>query len=267
VVSPDKEKGYDPIALAAAMEKVAVAGNRRKYQNLARRLRFYGGTVSATEVSCDLRCKFCFSDKPVRKPGSTGRFYSPKEVFDALDKSARKHNCKIISASASEGTIGRQHLFELLDLVDQSDYVYVLESNGMGIGNDPNFAKELARYKNLHVRISIKGTNPEEFHRLTGARASSYALPFKALEYLIKEKVSCNACLSLSFSTKRGFAEAKERLYEIHPGILKSLEKEYITLFPKVRERLLKESLTPTAIRLAGKVVKLSNDAAVEGSG
>ena len=50
------EPGYDPIALAAATEKVVVAGNRRKYANLARPLRFYGGTTSATEVGCNLRC-------------------------------------------------------------------------------------------------------------------------------------------------------------------------------------------------------------------
>ena len=35
--------GYDPIELAAATEKVVVAGNRRKYVQLGRPLRFYGG--------------------------------------------------------------------------------------------------------------------------------------------------------------------------------------------------------------------------------
>ena len=45
-------EGYDPIELAAATEKVVVAGNRRKYVQLGRPLRFYGGTSSATEVSC-----------------------------------------------------------------------------------------------------------------------------------------------------------------------------------------------------------------------
>ena len=63
-----KEPGYDPIALAAATEKVVVAGTKRKYVQLGRPLRFYGGTSSATEVGCNLRCKFCFSDKPVWKP-------------------------------------------------------------------------------------------------------------------------------------------------------------------------------------------------------
>ena len=54
-----------------------------------------------------------------------------REVFEGLTKTARKHGHKLISASASEGTLGREHLFELLELVEESEYVYVLETNGM----------------------------------------------------------------------------------------------------------------------------------------
>ncbi len=250
------EHGYDPIALAVATEKVVIAGNRRKYANLARPLRFYGGTSSATEVGCNLRCKFCFSDRPVRKPGTTGKFYTPQQVFDALDASAKKHGHKLISASASEGTLGRQHLFELLELVDQSEYVYVLETNGMTL-SDAEFAQQLARFSNLHVRVSIKGTNPEEYARLTGAIPSSYELPYRALKNLIDAGVSCNACLSLSFSTESGLDQAKARLAAVHPGLLISLEEEYITLFPKVAKRLREEGLRPTAVRHRGQIVHL----------
>ena len=254
--TPADEHGYDPIALAVATEKVVIAGNRRKYANLARPLRFYGGTSSATEVGCNLRCKFCFSDRPVRKPGTTGKFYTPQQVFDALDVSAKKHGHKLISASASEGTLGRQHLFELLELVDQSEYVYVLETNGMTL-SDAEFAQQLVRFSNLHVRVSIKGTNPEEYARLTGAIPSSYELPYRALKHLIDAGVSCNACLSLSFSTESGLDQAKARLAAVHPGLLISLEEEYITLFPKVAKRLREEGLRPTAVRHRGQIVHL----------
>ena len=242
------EPGYDPIALAAATEKVVVAGNRRKYANLARPLRFYGGTTSATEVGCNLRCAFCFSDKPVRKPGSTGRFYTPQEVFGALTASAKRHGHKLISASASEGTLGRTHLFELLELVDQSPYVFILETNGMTL-SDPEFAQQLSRYKNVHVRVSIKGTNPDEYHTLTGARPSSFELPFQALRNLIDARVSVNACVMTSFSSEEGIRGVKERLAKVHPGILKSLELEKITLFPKVAQRLAKAGLKPVKAR------------------
>jgi len=250
-------KGYDPIKLTEKMESIVVDGNKRKYAKLSRPLRFYGGTTSAVEVGCNLRCKFCFSDKPVFRPQTTGKFYTAQEVFDALDKTAKRYGHKLISASASEGTLGREHLFELLDLVDQSDYVYVLETNGMTLGNDADFAKQLSRFKNLHVRVSIKGTNPSEFHELTNAIPSSYELPFKALKHLIESNVSCNACGMISFSDKDGVKELERRLYEVHPGLLKSLEKEHITLFPKVAKRLSENGLKPKSIAFKGKVVNL----------
>jgi len=242
-------RGYDPIALAAATEKVVVDGARRKYVQLGRPLRFYGGTTSATEVGCNLRCKFCFSDKPVWKPKKTGKFYTPEEVFEGLARSARKYGHKIISASASEGTIGREHLLRLLDLVEDSEFVYVLETNGMTLGNDLDYVKALKRYTRLHVRVSIKGDSPEQYHELTGAEPGSYQLPYRALQNLIDEGVSCNACLMASFSDDEGIQRAQKRLFEIHPGILKSLEIEKITLFPKVAERLATASLEPLKAR------------------
>jgi uncharacterized Fe-S cluster-containing radical SAM superfamily protein len=243
--NPMVNKGFDPIALSAATEQVVVDGARRKYVQLGRPLRFYGGTTSATEVGCNLRCKFCFSDKPVWKPKQTGNFYTPQQVFDGLAKSARKHGHKIISASASEGTIGRGHLTQLLDLVEKSEFVYVLETNGMILGNDPEYARALAKYARLHVRVSIKGDNPEQYHELTGAHPDSYELPYKALGYLIEAGVSCNACLMASFSDDEGIKRVQRRLMEVHPGILKSLEIERITMFPKVAERLHAKDLKP----------------------
>ena len=255
-MNSNKMDGYDPIKLTKTTEEIVIDGNRRKYARLARNLRFYGGTTSATEVGCNLRCKFCFSDRPVRKPHSTGKFYTPKEVFNALVKNAKKHNHKLISASAAEGTLGKQHLFELLELVDQSPYIYVLETNGITIGNDPNFASELSRFKNLHVRVSIKGATKEEYVKLTGANSSSYNLPYKALQYLMEAKVSCNVCLSVSFSTDDTIKIAEKKLFNIRPGLLRSLEKEHITLFPKVSKRLSNINLMPNTYRHKGKIMK-----------
>ena len=250
----EKPDGYDPIALTKATEKVVIRGNMRKYANLARNLRFYGGTTSATEVGCNLRCKFCFSDKPVRRPHSTGRFYTPQQVFNALKKNAQRNGNKLISASASEGTLGRQHLFELLDLVDKSEFIYILETNGMTLGNDRDFAMQLSKFKNLHVRVSIKGTNKDEYVQLTGAMSRSYDLPYKALEHLISARVSCNACIMISFSTPENIRKAEQRLADIRPGLLKSLEKEHITLFPKVRQRLENIDMMPRSFRHMGKI-------------
>ena len=238
-----KNEGYDPIALSEKTERIVVDGNRRKYVQLGRPLRFYGGTTSATEVGCNLRCKFCFSDQPVWNPKNTGRFYTPQEVFDGLRATAQKHGHTLISASASEGTIGLDHLFELLDLVEESEYIYILETNGLNIGADPSIAQRLAQYERVHVRVSIKGASKEEFHRLTGARREAYDLAYQALGHLIDCDVSCNACLMASFSDPEGIRSVQKRLATITPGILRSLEIERIKQFPKVRQRLHKYGL------------------------
>ena len=239
-----RSEGYDPIALTEKTERIVVDGNRRKYVQLGRPLRFYGGTTSATEVGCNLRCKFCFSDQPVWNPKQTGRFFTPQEVFDGLASSARRYGHTLISASASEGTIGLEHLFELLDLVEESEFIYILETNGLNIGADPSIADRLAKYERVHVRVSIKGASEDEFHTLTGARREAYELPYQALEHLISRSVSCNACLMASFSDIDGVKSVRKRLASIAPGILRSLEIERIKQFPKVRARLKKYGLT-----------------------
>jgi hypothetical protein len=72
--------------------------------------------------------------------------------------------------------------------------------------------------------------------------------------------VSCNVCLMISFSTSKNIDKAETRLAEIRPGLLKSLEKEHITLFPKVAARLKNENITPNTIRHGGKIIQLNKE-------
>ena len=39
----------------------------------------------------------------------------------------------------------------------------------MTLGYDRGVTQALARFSKLHVRVSIKGANVDEFHRVTGA--------------------------------------------------------------------------------------------------
>ena len=129
----------------------------------------------------------------------------------------------------------------------------------MTLGDEPEFSAQLARYRNLHVRVSIKGTNADEYAKLTGAIPESYELPYRALRHLIDAGVSCNACITVSFSDDAGIKAAERRLYAIHPGLLKSLEREHITLFPKVAKRLRDAGIVPNTVRHKGRVVRLDS--------
>ena len=73
----------------------------------------------------------------------------------------------------------------------------------------------------------------------------------------MEAEVSVNACLMVSFSTDESIRQARARLASIRPGLLKSLEEEVISLFPKVAARLKKAGLKPTRIRHRGRVLRL----------
>ena len=120
---------------------------------------------------------------------------------------------------------------------------------------DKDFIKNLSRFKRVHVRVSIKGANKYEYSKLTGAKPSSYNLPFKALENLIKYNISCNACAMISFSNKESISDLKDRISKVWPGLLKSLELEHITMFPKVAKRLNKHNIQPNTIKRGKNVI------------
>ena len=60
---------------------------------------------------------------------------------------------------------------------------------------------------------------------------------------------------SFTFSSPENIKKAEKRLSDIRPGILKSLEKEHITLFPKVYKRLKHLDMMPNSHRFAGKII------------
>ena len=64
----------------------------------------------------------------------------------------------------------KDHLLQVLELVGTTDYLFMLETNGILLGHDQNYSEELDRFRNnLHVRVSLKAGTPEGFQRRTGA--------------------------------------------------------------------------------------------------
>lgn len=234
---------YNPLDLAKRIEGVVFDGINRKYYRLVRRDKWYGGICTSDCVGCNLRCVFCWSGKPRDFPEKIGVFYSPQEVFDALIKCARKNNITQLRISGNEPTIGKQHLFEVLRLVDTTHYRFILETNGTLI--DTVYAKELSRFKNLHVRVSIKGATPEEFSHLTGAYPEFFQLQLNALTNLLKARIRFYPSIMLSFSTEETVKDFKETLNKLDPKLVDNLEEEYLFLYPHVVKRLKQADIKP----------------------
>lgn len=193
---------------------------------------------------CNLLCKFCWAGDDIRlHPERFGKFYTPREAFNRLHSLCKKSGYSLIRMSGQEPTIGREHLIQLLNIIDETRYQFILETNGILIGHDPEYAKDLSQFKNLHVRVSLKGANEEEFSRLTGATSNGFKLQLKALENLNKAGVSCHPSIMCSFSSPESLISLKERLVAMDPPLGGRIEIEELILYPHVVGRLRKAEL------------------------
>jgi uncharacterized Fe-S cluster-containing radical SAM superfamily protein len=216
----------------------AKPGQERKYWRF-RFDRWYGGIVTADAVGCGLVCKYCWvSDEVMSHPANVGKFYGPNVVARILVKMAEKRNLRKLRVSGGEPTIGKRHLLQLLDNLEGQSLLFILETNGILIGNDSKYAEDLSKYGFLHVRVSLKGCGEKEFAKLTGAKPEGFTLQLRALENLLRQGVSCHLAAMISFSTKENVQSLAERLKVINPKLAEELEFEELILYPKVKRKI-----------------------------
>lgn len=229
--------GYDPIELSRKIERKVVKDNRRKYYRF-RKARFYGGVATADCVGCNLSCVYCWSNKPRKNPGKVGKFYSPEEVSDKLLSIASKHDLPRTRVSGNEPTIGKEHLLSTLEKIDGSGLNFILETNGILIGADVGYAQEFTKFDNLHVRVSLKGCNAEQFSQLTRAKPEAFELQLAALHNLLDAGVDCHAAVIREFAPKGKLEDLKLRLKLIDRRLVRGLEFENLIYYDHVVERL-----------------------------
>jgi uncharacterized Fe-S cluster-containing radical SAM superfamily protein len=232
---------FDPVRLAESTRKDVCRNDLRKYYRF-RPSRFYGGISTADCVGCCLQCVFCWAWKVVSNPAGHGEFYKADDVAKRLIAIAEKKHLRQVRISGNEPTIGWEHLMKVLDLIDER-YLFILETNGILIGECEEYAKDLSRFKNLHVRVSLKGTCEDEFSRLTGALPEGFGLQLRAIENLVRHGVNCHPACMTSFSLPENVKALRSRLKKIHTN-LEDLEIEEIILYPHVEERLKKLGVT-----------------------
>ncbi len=225
----------DPVTLAGFTREDVCTGDLRKYYRF-RPSRFYGGIATADCVGCCLRCVFCWAWNIISKPQDCGAFYHPDGVAQRLMRIAGKKRFRQVRISGNEPTIGWEHLMKVLALID-GRYLFILETNGILIGAHEAYAKDLSRFGNLHVRVSLKGTCGEEFSRLTGTLPEGFDLQIKALEHLAHHGVKCHPACMTSFSPPENIRALGKRLKAIHTDF-EDLEREELILYPHVEERL-----------------------------
>ena len=243
---PERTAGedlYDPDVLVADIRRIVLNNGQRKYYRLARAGRWYGGIATADCSGCNLRCLFCWSGKPRDNTDSIGEFHGAFEVAQALITTAGKHGYGLVRISGNEPTVGRDHLLQVIHAVEATGLAFILETNGLLL--DLSLAKALSAHSNLHVRVSLKGTDSKEFSRLTGAHPEHFNRQLTALENLLVSGVSCHPAAMISFSPPEKIKHLRETLQMIHPNLERDLEEETVLLYPHVVKRLKEAGLSP----------------------
>jgi uncharacterized Fe-S cluster-containing radical SAM superfamily protein len=241
---------YDPLVRHRAIEALVTRdtpqGQLRKYYRF-RADRWYGGIATGDVVGCGLLCKFCWvSDAILERPATSGEFLTPQEAARKLLRIVERRHLAQMRLSGGEPTIGRSHLLSVLSEVDRAHKCkFILETNGIMLGADPSYSRELAAFRCLHVRVSLKGAHESEFEKLTGARGDAFALQIAALRNLHHAGASCHPALMISFSTERSIRELRDRISAIDHRLVDDLETEELIQYPRVERRLQRFGLTP----------------------
>lgn len=228
---------FDPLELTRKMEEIVCKNLEKKYYRF-RSAKFYGGISTSDCVGCNLRCIFCWSWKYNANPEKYGNFYSPKDVAEKLVTIAKKHDYHQCRISGGEPTLGWQHLLKVLDYLSKNGLNLILETNGILIGYNESYAKQLFDYKDfLHVRVSLKGTRPEEFSKLTGAEPEFFEIQIQALKNLLNAGIQCHPAVMVSFSKPESIEMLRDRLETVNPSFY-DFEEETLLLYGSVKKRL-----------------------------
>jgi len=246
--------GYDPVERHRKIENQVVrkkiGGDAKKYYRF-RHDRWYGGIITADCAGCGLVCKFCWvRSEAVLEGREEGEFLTPEQVARKILNLAKEKKIRQVRMSGGEPTIGREHLLDVLNALQNKHIRFILETNGILIGEDETYARELALFSFLHARVSLKGCTEEEFARLTGADPKGFQLQLAGLVNLLKAGVSSHPAVVLSFSGREAIDRLYHTIWEIDPRMHSEVEREEVILYPHVLEKLRRGKLEYHAGRL-----------------
>lgn len=205
--------------------------DERKYYRF-RETEFYGGCATADVVGCNLNCAYCFVNKPRKNPERIGKFYRPSEVVEELIN-LDQDRWRI---TGGEPTLSKPHLKAILDGLP-SNKLFILETNGLLLGKDPEYAREVSR-SNVLVRISLKGVDPSSFSKITGADPGFFKYQLKAIKNLKEAESNYRVAIIPKLYEKRKFKELLKRVVSIDSKLANKIEFESLKKYPHVEKEM-----------------------------
>ncbi|MFX0002400.1 MAG: radical SAM protein [Candidatus Hodarchaeota archaeon] len=215
----------DPFKLSLNVENQVCKGELKKYYRF-RKTQFYGGCATADCLGCNLRCAYCWAQKKVWNPQNFGKFYSPQSVSEKLIKMS----LRLVRVSGGEPTIGKDHLLQLLGYIPK-DMLFILETNGILLNEE--YIKDLSKFENIYVRLSLKGVDNQSFERNTGMDGNFFQHQLKVLEMLKRYAIHYGVAILYNLYSQE----------QIKNLGIPNLEYESLILYPFVEKSLRKKGI------------------------
>ncbi|MFQ5887135.1 MAG: radical SAM protein [Candidatus Hydrothermarchaeales archaeon] len=223
-----------------AVCKKTPKGEARKYYRF-RADRFYGGIATADCMGCNLDCAFCWSYRSRINQDKKGEYCLPEEVAGRLAKIAHKKGFRQARISGNEPTLCKDHLLGVIENLEKEDpkILFILETNGVILGQDTGFIEKLKGFRNLHVRVSFKTGNPENFKKITARPEEWFEYQIDAVKGLYENRVPFHPAIVSEYYDEN----LTKRLAEISTEIARNLEFEDLKIYPWMQKRMKKRGL------------------------
>jgi uncharacterized Fe-S cluster-containing radical SAM superfamily protein len=235
---------FDPVDRAAEVERLVLKEGKRLYYRF-RAAPYYGGIATADAIGCSFLCAYCWNYFRNLNPARFNKFYSAEEVASNLVKIASRRSFHLFRITGSEPLLGEaslEHLLGVLKIIfrEEPDSVFILETNGFFLGCRKDLIKKLI-FKNLWIRISLKGVDEESFELVTGARREFFQYPLVALQELEKEGMKAWPAVMRDLFSDEDIGRLEKVLEEY--GIGARLEQEVLEEYPFVTENMKKRKV------------------------
>jgi uncharacterized Fe-S cluster-containing radical SAM superfamily protein len=227
---------FDPIQRAKRIESMVMQGNKRSYYR-ARFAPSFDCPVTVDSVGCCLSCAYCWN--ALRNESiKLGKFFEPEEIAAKAITIAKKEDIWRFRVSGCEAILGRastDHFCKFIEALIEAGKVefVLLETNGIMLGHDESLVQSLEKFKDiLGVRVAIKGENPQQFEKLSGAKASSFKYQLRSLELLYKHEVPSRPAIMSTFMDVLKISE----LTKIHH---EDIDVERLKFYPTTKKNLI----------------------------
>lgn len=238
---------FDPLRRAEEVEGLVMKGLSRRYYRF-RPARYYGGIATADQVGCSFLCAYCWNyGRNLHPERSKGGYYLPEEVASKLLDISRRRSFNKLRLSGAEPILGErsfEHFRQVLDKVSRANpwLDFVLETNGLLFGSQPEFARALAGFRRLHVRVSLKGWDGRSFEQISGAEGRFFEVPLEGLRNLLRNGVVAWPAIMYETFGPCGIETISQKLKEFDIRA-EELEVEYLEPYPFVLENLKERSI------------------------